>query len=129
MRKVFVDCDDTLLLFDSEAERNPLGFWAGDPYRVNAPLAEALLSSCADCFTLIIWSGGGGKYAKEVSKAVFGEDHSEVDAWLVKDITTFHLVKPGDIVIDDQMLAVGCEQLRPHDIERLKEVLICSTAA
>ena len=121
--RIFCDCDDTLILFDSEAETNPLGFWRGDAYRVNDALVDALRLACRTCFTLIVWSGGGSKYARAVSDAAFGGDLGEVDAWLDKGRPTFGLVREGDIVIDDQTLAVGCEQLAPHDVERLRGLL------
>ena len=121
--RVFVDCDDTLILFDEVTEVNPYGLWRGDAYRVNTVLVDTLRLACRTCFTLIIWSGGGAKYAKAVSDAVFGDDLGEVNAWLDKGRPTFDLVREEDIVIDDQTLAVRCEQLAPHDIERLRELL------
>ena len=120
--RVFIDCDDTLLLFDSEGEANLYGFWKGDPYKVNEELVNVLRQTCKTCFTLIIWSGGGKKYAKAVSDEVFG-DLGEIDAWFCKDFTTFDLVRSEDIVIDDQALTVPGVQLRPDDTERLRELL------
>ncbi len=112
-QRLFVDCDDTLILFDSEGEIHPFGFWRDDPYRINEPLVvfiRQFRKENPEGF-IVIWSGGGQEYATQVVREVNLED---VTAWhMIKDKTTFHLVREGDIVIDDMDIEVPVKVLRP----------------
>lgn len=106
--RLFVDCDDTLILYDSAGEIHPYGFIKDEPYRVNEPLVafiRAFREKHPDGF-IVIWSGGGGDYAEQVAKEV---GLAEVGAfYLTKDEDTFFLVRgEDDIVVDDQELKVA----------------------
>ena len=100
--RIFVDCDDTLLLYNKEAEKNPYGYWSGVPYQINKKLIDALIetSHWSEMPKIIIWSGGGEQYAKEILKTLNLPQY----LCLSKDRTTFHLIQEGDIVIDDDNL-------------------------
>ena len=113
--QLFVDCDDTLLIYDTHQTPNPYGHWRGQSWHPNLVLigqitAFKVLNPTSDIY---IWSGGGSYYAGECSK-VLNISHL-VSEFLVKDITNFHLVRPGDIVVDDD----GLEGLRTHSPEEI----------
>jgi len=102
--RIFVDCDDTLILFDAEGETHPYGFANGTSWHPNQPLIDGLLASDAEVF---IWSGGGKEYAQTIADQL-GLSFPT----LTKDsISVMSLVRPGDIVIDDQDLG----GLRTHN--------------
>jgi hypothetical protein len=119
-QRLFVDCDDTLLLFDDGAEAHPYGFWKGDKYRINVPLVDYVTQFRKDnpCALVVIWSGGGREYAEEVKRAVFGDFDAVT---MVKDRTTFHMVREWDLVVDDQDLGVRARVMRPDDPEIISE--------
>ena len=107
--RLFVDCDDTLILYDSEgcgptAGVHPYGFVRNEPYRINEPLVAFVKAFCAKYpdALITIWSGGGDQYAAQVAKEV---GLGEIGAlYVIKDRTTFALVGEDDIVVDDQEL-------------------------
>ncbi len=115
-QRLFVDVDDTLVLFDSEGEVHPYGFWRNDAYRLNDPLAEYIFQFRRDNpdALIVVWSGGGAEYAKAViDDLLHGFDATP----MIKDRTTFYLVREWDIVVDDQELRVPARVLRPDDPE------------
>lgn len=112
MKRLFVDCDDTLVIYESATgEINPYGAWKGEPFERNETLIKFLYEFDTDF--LVIWSGGGANYA-EVIANLLGIDELN-PTYLIKDKTTFELVRPGDIVIDDQNIEVDTEVWRPDD--------------
>ena len=94
--QIFVDCDDTLILYDSDTGTHPYGVRHGEPWHPNQPLVDALLETEHPVF---IWSGGGAWYA-EIIAGKLGLDFPCLD----KDEITFELIQEGDVVIDDQDL-------------------------
>ncbi len=104
MVNLFVDCDDTLLLYIRGDKRNPYGFWNHIPYNPNYTLIEDLLKfrEANPESIITIWSGGGADYAKECAEAL--EIESSIDKFLLKDITSLLLVSKNDIVVDDDNL-------------------------
>ncbi len=98
--KLFVDVDDTLVLYDMEAP-NPYGVYEGTPYTVNERLIEGLRKFRKEHpqDSIFIWSGGGAQYAEMWAAKLNLE--GVVDWWLTKDKTIIDLIEPGDIVIDD----------------------------
>lgn len=105
--RLFVDCDDTLILFDSEGP-HPFGATAyNEPFHFNEPLIAFIRRFRQRNFDdlIIIWSGGGRKYAQTVAEMVGLDDIGA--GYLIKDRTTFDLVRKQDIVVDDQKLAVS----------------------
>ncbi len=111
--RLFVDCDDTLILYDSEGEVHPYGFVRDEPYRINDTLVafvKAFYAKYPDAL-ITIWSGGGDQYAAQVAKEV---GLGEIDALcIIKDRTTFSLVGEDDIVVDDQELEVAATVTPP----------------
>ncbi len=111
--KLFVDVDDTLLLFDKSGP-NPYGYYYGTPYTIN----EALVQGIRDFRTeypkalIIVWSGGGSDYAKEVG-TLLGLD-SVVSRYESKEPSTLGLIDSDSIVVDDMKnLDILCK--RTHD--------------
>ena len=112
--RLFVDVDDTLILYDSEGEVHPYGIWRHDPYRVNTKLIGFinLFRVKWPEAMVVIWSGGGANYARMAADAVLSGVKVTT---LLKDRDTFGLVRENDIVVDDQDLKVDCPVLRPDD--------------
>ena len=104
--RLFVDCDDTLILYDSEGDVHPYGFSRGDPYHVNETLVAFIWGFRAKYpdALIVIWSGGGRAYAEQVAREVGLSEVATLCA--IKDRTTFGLVTTDDIVVDDQKLSV-----------------------
>lgn len=113
-KRLFVDCNDTLILYENSNHVNPYGFVHGQPYRINQPLADSVKLWVEDnpCSLAIIWSGGGAQYARAIADiALPGVDVMT----MIKDETSFHMVRAGDIVIDDMELKVPVKVLRPNE--------------
>ena len=108
---IFVDCDDTLLLYRSTRLHNPYGYWHGIAYLPNTRLIQGIVQFRLDNpeSKIVIWSGGGGEYAKECATHL--GIASICDSFLVKDTTNFHLIQSGDVVVDDDDL----DQIRTHE--------------
>ena len=102
MVNLFVDCDDTLIIYDVEGP-NPYGFYNNTPYIFNEPLLAGVKQFHIDNphSLIVIWSGGGFDYAKMwcIRLGLYNDVLP-----LIKDKTTFELIKEDDIVIDDQEL-------------------------
>ena len=43
--QIYVDCDDTLILYDSHPGVHPYGVLNGEPWHPNQPLVDALLET------------------------------------------------------------------------------------
>jgi hypothetical protein len=100
MKRVFVDCDDTLIIYKDGGTVHPYGVDYGE-YYINESLAESIKNFVYDnpCALVVIWSGGGADYARRIADIVLpGVDGVTC---MIKDRTTFYLVHSGDIVIDD----------------------------
>ena len=116
-KRLFVDCDDTLILYDTTEDDdspNPYGYLHGQPYRVNAALVEFIKAWAHDnpCSLVVVWSGGGAKYARTIADLVLpGVDV----AAMLKDKSMFDLVRSGDIVVDDQGLNVAARVFKPDE--------------
>ncbi len=118
-KRLFVDCDDCLVLYDSAdgESYHPYGFARGERYHVNAPLAESIRAFARDnpCAMIVVWSGGGAQYARMVANmALHGVDVTA----MTKDRSTFDFVRSGDIVVDDMadsVRGVAAEVLRPDE--------------
>ena len=94
-KTVFVDIDDTLVIYEGSG-MHPHGIINGEPYEPNVNLIEKLKKFKGN---IVIWSGGGKGYAGIVAKAVLPKDMKYTIRSKFED---FFLIKPGDIVIDDQ---------------------------
>jgi hypothetical protein len=60
MSSVFVDCDDTLVLYGGKALCHHFGLLHGESYRPNLELIGRLERFSGH---IIVWSGGGMDYA------------------------------------------------------------------
>jgi len=106
-QRLFVDVDDTLIrAVVDDGQIHPYAFWRC-PYRVNEPLVEYVKQFRRDHpeALIVIWSGGGADYARAAVAALFGFDYD--CAPMVKDRTTFGLVREWDIVVDDQRICTA----------------------
>ncbi len=116
-RRLFVDCDDTLILYDTTEDdggHSPYGFLRGQPYRVNDELVGSIRAWADDnpCSLVVVWSGGGDKYARVIADLVLPGLHVSA---MIKDMSTFDLVRAGDVVVDDQGLNVAARVFGPGE--------------
>jgi hypothetical protein len=111
--KVFVDCDDTLVIYENYNVINPYGYYMGEPWKPNLPLIQAIYQNAWN-IGVYVWSGGGRDYANMWGRKFFPTDV----LWtpLDKDTSTLKLVRKGDIVIDDQILEVEGTLFFPDDL-------------
>ena len=98
MSTLFVDVDDTLILFEGDGV-HPYGFYAGQ-YWPNEALIRRMRAWDGP---IVVWSGGGEEYARTVGEVVLGDLHFTA---LQKDERTFALVQPGDVVVDNDPISV-----------------------
>lgn len=123
-KRLFVDCDDTLIIYDNvtcswpdkpcDVHDHPFAIQRGETFKINSPLVASVKAFVEDnpCALTIIWSGGGAQYARMVADvALPGVDVMT----MIKDRTSFHMVRPGDIVVDDMELDVPVIVLRPDE--------------
>ena len=116
MNQVFVDCDNTLVLYEDRLPHY-YGILCGDSYMPNSELIDKLKRFLG---TIIVWSSGGRDYARQVAELVLPKDLKyfamskfQFEAWCV--------LKEGDIVVDDQkelfvgMVGSGVRVLGPFD--------------
>ena len=123
MKRLFVDIDDTLVLYDTDGEINPYGFLKDETYRANAPLVDFIhrFRERYPEALIVIWSGGGSRYAHTVSRALGLEELEVVP--MLKDQTTFGMVREKDLVVDDQPIAVPAVVISPKDYQQLEQGL------
>jgi len=111
-RRLFVDCDDTLIIWEGAGD-GPHPYGAGaEGYHVNEPLVRAigaLLQRNQD-IDLFIWSGGGRGYAQTWANEVHFDPEPTA---LAKDTG---LVRAGDIVVDDMLASEVVSYRLPHGI-------------
>jgi len=122
-KRIFIDCDDTLILYGPDEVLHPLGFSKGDPFTVNQPLVT-FIRKFVRLFPeslVVIWSGGGSRYTLECAKSA-GVALPDF-AYLVKDSSTFSLVRSHDIVIDDMNINVSAQVLSPREPETWEKKL------
>ena len=95
MKKVFVDVDDTLILFVESEDESAVGVGLFGRYNPNYPLIERLKKFDGQ---IIVWSGGGTRYAEGIASKVLPRDMEYIVA------TKFdNLVESGDIIVDDSL--------------------------
>lgn len=100
--KLFVDCDDTLVVWHEEHQNQDKTLWIRDNWSLDEYLIgflEGVLATEED-MTLIIWSGGGLDYA-----TLWAERCKFSTPWIAlsKDTT---IPKDEDICIDDERLVL-----------------------
>lgn len=108
---VFVDVDDTLVLYKNEANKiHPYGVINGDEFEPNHELIERLREYSGH---IIVWSGGGREYARQVARIVLLPEN--IRCMVASKFDDFGRIRAGDIVIDDQKeYFVGMEQHGVH---------------
>ena len=114
-KRLFVDCDDTLILYDSADDPiHPYGVTRGEPYTYNRPLVNSIRAFIRDhpYALVVVWSGGGASYARTIADIAL--PGMNVVA-MMKDETTFDLVRPHDIVIDDMDIRIPAKVFRPDE--------------
>ena len=121
MNRLFVDVDDTLIIYEDgeDEERHPYGYLKGYSYHANEPLVDYIKWFAKEYpeALIVIWSGGGGDYARTIAERALPD--LEV-ATMIKDETTYPLVGADDIVVDDQDLPLPNEIHRPFGIIKNK---------
>ena len=104
MVNLFVDCDDTLLLYLRDSKINPYGFWKHIPFKPNEDLIEDMrkFRQSNPKSTITVWSGGGLTYARDcvIELGIAGI----VDRYLLKIIPNPLLITEEVIVVDDDNL-------------------------
>lgn len=68
---IFVDVDDTLVLYDTNTDNHPhpCGVLRGEQFTIRHAIVNRLLAR--PWATVVLWSGGGGNYAHMVVKSHF----------------------------------------------------------
>jgi hypothetical protein len=116
-QRLFIDVDDTLVLYKDEGDIHPYGVLTGERFDWNTNLIERIIQfqTAYSDVEVIIWSGGGEEYAKFVCSEQLAQ--CEV-SYKSKDPS---ILKPGDIVIDDDESVLkaaaqrGAFIYKPHD--------------
>lgn len=106
MKTVFVDVDDTLILYKKDGKLTHPYLFYDAKFEINEKLVGQLIklfllfTNNDNKVKIVIWSGGGKKYAKEVADWVFC---GRIVYDVLDKAENFNHIKPGDIVIDDQI--------------------------
>jgi predicted HAD superfamily phosphohydrolase YqeG len=110
-KTIYVDVDDTLIFWTGTDTAVNTKFVKinGETFRCNLPLVEKLHILKAAGYKIIVWSQGGGDWARDVSEAIgitdlieaclakpmFYYDDLPVDKWIGKRIDPSAQLKPG----------------------------------
>ncbi len=100
MVNLWVDVDDTLVLYQTDQAVNPYGYYMGTPYLFNEKLIKGIKKFSRDhpAALIVVWSGGGAEYA-EMWAHKLGIGH--LVHCMTKDKLSLALVREGDICVDD----------------------------
>src|SRR3990167_4835522 len=95
--RLFVDCDDTLVIWQDRYVNQDKELWVRDKWDINEPLVRAVHSFLAERpeYVLIVWSGGGVWYARRWAEKAFPGGNVMS---LAKDN---QLPREGDVLVDD----------------------------
>ena len=98
--RLFVDCDDTLILWHTSRKPPHDGQYCGTWYSINKALVAGVkeFRLAHPRSLVVVWSGGGQTYAAMWAD-LLGLSADVI--CLTKDRDTLHLVLPGDIMVDD----------------------------
>ena len=111
MPKLFVDVDDTLVLYEGrEPGPNPLGLEIGHDFRVNEKLIAAIKIWVRrnPGGQVVVWSGGGEDYARAAAER------------FIPGVAMWHFTKGGqnlrlpgqeDVVVDDSPFDLGLDEV------------------
>ena len=107
---IFLDVDDTLILYDDthktstkDVQVHLHGVLKGERFTVNDELVERVMEFAAGRGeAVVVWSGGGADYARMVVKSYVPRLTAAPSVhYLTKDEWSYGIVSPGDIVVDD----------------------------
>lgn len=106
MSRLFVDCDDTLVIWQPENRKRADGLYMGDEWGSNDPLIDAIKAYLANNTDtqLIIWSGGGLNYADLWGRRILNQ--AGVHGWIALSKDN-RLPRDGDLCIDDIELTLS----------------------
>ncbi len=104
MSTLFVDVDDTLILYDDDLPRDPV---LGHSIP-NEPLVKRIQAWDGP---VVIWSAGGEEYARSAGRRALGDVTFTA---LEKDPVGYSLVLPGDVVVDNDPIPVRTHE--PMDV-------------
>ena len=120
-KRLFVDCDDTLVLYQNDNDINPYGYYLEDPWNPNVELIDAIADHYLSV-QLYIWSGGGQEYAAMWARSLFSPRMNRELVTLSKGRDTIEIVREGDIVIDDMNIRTRGTLYTPFDLGWIKEL-------
>lgn len=103
---LFIDCDDTLVIWDDKTiqRKGPFNEYTSTDWSFNQRLIDWMLEKETELGPVIIWSGGGRQYAELwLSRLERHVGRSLSFTARAKDI---NLIRDGDIVVDDMPLIV-----------------------
>jgi len=111
----FIDVDNTLVIFGNSSP-HPYGVIMGDAFEPNYKLVERLKNFDGD---IVIWSGGGSDYARQVARMVLPTELRYIVR--TKRAISMSEFASGDIVVDDQpeyyeaLKVIGVKVFSPFD--------------
>lgn len=111
---LFVDCDDTLVVWDDAAlmkQRGAFNEFTSTDWAFN-PKVVALIEATP---TGVIWTGGGIEYARLWLNRLERKLGRRLDGWIALSKYT-PLPKAGDTCIDDMPIKVACEVIHPNSL-------------
>ena len=96
---IYLDVDDTLVLYRDTELAQPSGVLMGMGFEVNHALVDRVLLHRKPSKKVVVWSGGGADYAH----AVVAQYIPRLDQvkFGLKDLTTLKWLSSGDTVVDD----------------------------
>ena len=112
MARLFIDCDDTLVLWlgeDGEVDGGPNPYGGGkEKWEPNRALIAAIESSREEYEEVVVWTGGGSDYARVWRDRLLPWAHHAI----AKDTRI-----PGseDVCVDDAVLRVAAALLTPQE--------------
>jgi hypothetical protein len=111
--RLFVDCDDTLILWQRVDGVRADGIYFETPYLINRRLVDGILKfrEGDPRALIVVWSGGGKEYAHMWARRL---GLSDITVPLDKSRDGFDLIVAGDVVVDDEDLG-GRRTHRPNE--------------
>ena len=117
---IYLDVDDTLVLYSDTEPVHLYGVLMGQGFVLNHALIERVLLYRKPDETLVLWSGGGADYARAVVQT-YCPRLDDRCVFHLKDLSTLKWLTSGDIVVDDdagvraRAKAMGAQGLNPHE--------------
>ena len=115
---IYIDVDDTLVLYRNDQPVQPSGVLMGPGFLVNHELIDQALLHRKANEPVVVWSGGGASYAHAV--VAYYIPRLDCCVFHMKDQTTLAWITQGDTVVDDDAAvraraeAAGAQGLNPH---------------